>query len=49
MNVVPRVRVSPEEGGRGQHPLQSLEKLEKYKGGSKCEVMAVSPFPKMFK
>jgi hypothetical protein len=39
-------RVNPLRGG-GQQPLQSLEKLRKYKGGSKCHEMAASPSPKM--
>jgi hypothetical protein len=35
-------------GEGGQQPLQSLEKLRKYKGGSKCHEMATSPSPKMW-
>jgi hypothetical protein len=41
-----RCRVNPLRGG-GQKPLQSLKKLRKYKGGSKCHEMAASPSPKM--
>jgi hypothetical protein len=44
---VARHRVNPLRGGR-QHPLQSLEKLRKYKGGSKRHEMAVSPSPKIW-
>ncbi len=40
-------RVNPLWGGR-QQPLQSLEKLRKYKGGSKRHEMAASPSPKIW-
>jgi hypothetical protein len=39
-------RVNPLRGGR-QQPHQSLEKLRKYKGGSKRHEMVASPFPKI--
>jgi len=38
--------VNPLRGGR-QQPHQSLEKLRKYKGGSRRHEMAASPSPKM--
>jgi hypothetical protein len=38
--------VNPLRGGR-QQPHQSLEKLRKYKGGSRRHEMAGSPSPKM--
>jgi len=40
-------RVNPFQGGR-QQPLQSLEKLRKYKGGSRRHEMAALPSPKMW-
>ncbi|CAK9230015.1 unnamed protein product [Sphagnum jensenii] len=39
-------KVNPLRGGR-QQPHQSLEKLRKYKGGSRRQEMAASPSPKM--
>ncbi len=41
------MEVNPLRGGR-QQPLQSLEKLRKYKGGNKCHEMADPPSPKMW-
>jgi hypothetical protein len=38
----------PFAGRGGQQPLQSLEKLRKYKGGSRRQEMATSPSSKMW-
>jgi hypothetical protein len=44
---VERCRVNPIRGGR-QQPLQSLEKLRKYKGGRRRHEVAASPSPKIW-
>jgi len=46
--VFTHLQGEPLIGGGRQQPLQSLEKLEKYKSGRKRHLMVALSFPKMF-